>query len=157
MAELRDAEPIRFDFGAADRLAAQCRATAVDLRSEVSHRNVLADGARKDWRGAYEVRFGERMKVFARDAERIAVAMEKAAGQVVELARLAREEQDRRTKAREWKRQHDEWQRKKDQQSIAEDIVDWATGNDDGPEPPNLTPARPPDLPVEAPSPGSRE
>jgi hypothetical protein len=47
------------------------------------------------------------MDTCTNDASRLSAAMEKAAHQVDELARLAREEQERREKAREWKRERD--------------------------------------------------
>jgi hypothetical protein len=156
MDELHDAEPITFDEAAAERLATRLKASASDLRSQLPHRNRLADAARAQWRGAYEVKFGARMGVCARDFERIAAALDKAAGQVEELARLAGEEQARRTKAREWKARHDEWQREQDSRNLIEKGLDLL-GGDDEPKPPDLTPTDPPRLPVAAPAPGSRE
>ena len=47
MSELRDAEPIVFDFGAAERLIAQFRAAASQLRAQISQRNGLAGHARR--------------------------------------------------------------------------------------------------------------
>jgi uncharacterized protein YukE len=156
MAELRDADPITFDAGAAQRLEAQLRATAGVLRSQIAHRNSLANAARKDWRGSYEVKFGARMTVCAADAERLAQAMDKAAGQVHELARLAKEEQDRRTKARAWKVEHDKWEREQENKSLLDQGHDLLFG-DGEPEPPPLTPTDPPTLPVAAPDLANRE
>jgi len=151
MGELRDAEPIRFDFDAAALLCTRLRANAELLRTQVTHRNGLADGARRDWCGAYEMKFGARMLVCATDAERLAHAMDTAVTQVEELERLARQEQDRRTAARAWKVEHDAWQREQDEQNALQDFGDWLGGGDDGPEPPDLTPAEEPGLPIVSP------
>lgn len=145
-----------FDQAAAEQLSARFRASATELRAQLPHRNRLADAAQEEWRGVYEVKFGARMGVCARDFERIADAMDKAAGQVEELARLAREEQDRRTEAREWKVRHDEWQREEDSKGLLDQGLDLFRG-DGEPKPPELTPNEPPSIPVTAPAPGSRE
>src|SRR5436189_3352971 len=108
---LRDAEPITFDFEAARPLATRLRATADLLRSQVGQRDGLAAGARREWRGVYAGKFDDRMSVCRTDAGRLAIALDDAARQVDELARLAREEQDRRTAARAWKVRHDAWER----------------------------------------------
>lgn len=155
MGELRDAEPIHFDFEAAVQLVLEFGQTAGLLRSQIGHRDGLARGAREEWRGAYEVRFGVRMSVCATDASRLADAMELAARQVEELARLAGEEQQRRAVAREWKEAHDAWEREQANDNVFEDIGDFAFGTGE-PLPPELTPIEPPTIPLEAPVPGGR-
>lgn len=156
MAELRNAEPITFDFAAAERLAAQFRATANLLLTQVSQRNTLADAARKDWKGAYEVRFGHNMQICGEDAERLAFAMDDAAAQVDELARLAKAESDRRAKAREWKVRHDKWKHKHDHESTVHKWWDNTVGNSHEPKPPNLKPIDPPSSIITVPVPGTR-
>lgn len=155
MGELRDAEPIHFDFEAARQLALEFGNTAGLLRAQIGHRNGLAAGAREEWRGAYEVQFGVRMGVCATDASRLADAMELAAREVQELARLAQEEQQRRAVAREWKERHDAWEREQSNDNIFEDIGDSVFGTGE-PIPPELTPTAPPTIPLEAPAPGHR-
>jgi hypothetical protein len=150
MTELTNAEPIVFDEGAADDLAARLRATARLLRSQIPHRNSLANAARVDWKGVYEVKFGERMQVCSRDAERVAEALDDAAVQVTELARLAQEEQDRRTAARAWKEEHDAWEREQQDRNLLEKGLDLL-GGDDEPKPPRLAATEPPRIPVPAP------
>jgi uncharacterized protein YukE len=147
MTALRDAEPITFDFQAAADLAARFRASAECLRSQVGQRDRLADHARHDWRGVYAGKFDTRMQVCAGDANRLAAALDEAARQVDELARLAREEQARRAAAREWKVRHDAWQRKKDDENFLERGWDGLFG-DDEPKPPDLVPTQPPRLPI---------
>jgi uncharacterized protein YukE len=159
MGELKDADPIRFDPDAADDLAAKFRATATLLRAQVSQRNTLAAAARTDWQGAYEVKFGARMHVCATDAGLLATALDTAATQVDDLATRAKHEQDRRTKARAWKVEHDAWKRRQEQKSTLDHIGDFFSGNSGEPEPdePNMTPADEPHLPVTAPAQKSRE
>jgi uncharacterized protein YukE len=156
MGELTNAEPIVFDQGAATALAARFRTTASELRSQVPHRNSLASAARVDWKGVYERKFGARMEVFGTDAGRLADAMEEAAGQVDELARLAKEEQDRRTAARAWKVEHDKWQKEQDDRSLLDKGLDLL-GGDGEPKPPNLTPTEPPRIPIPAPPQAPRD
>jgi uncharacterized protein YukE len=157
LSELQDAQPITFDFAAAERLAARFRATADLLLTQVSQRTRLADVARKDWKGAYEVKFGHNMQICGQDAELLAFALRDAADQVDELARLAKEENDRRAKAREWKIAHDAWQRRQDQRSEAERLWDDLTNRDTHePIPPDLNPAAPPKIPIHAPARSSR-
>jgi len=155
MTELRDAEPIVFDFGAAEQLISAFDAAAERLRSQVPRRNGLARHARAEWRGAYAEKFDARMEVCVRDAERLADAMDTASSQVRELARLAREEQARRAAAREWKARHDAWEREQRSRSLFDQGVDLIMG-DDEPKPPNLVPARPPTIPIAAPAPQGR-
>ena len=152
MTELRDAAPITFDFDAAAQVARQFTETASFLRSQVPHRNALASRARVQWRGTFEVQFGERMNTCGVDAHRLADAMDLAASQVEELARLAREEQERRTAAREWKEAHDAWEREQANDNVFENLGDVAFGSGE-PAPPNLEPTPPPTIPIEAPRP----
>lgn len=158
MGELKDADPITFDPDAAEDLAAKLRATATLLRAQVSQRDTLATAARTDWRGAYEVKFGARMEVCATDAGLLAEALDTAAGQVDDLAARAKHEQDRRTKARAWKVEHDAWKRRQEEKSTLDHIGDFFSGNSGEPEPdePDMTPADEPDLPVMAPPQESR-
>jgi uncharacterized protein YukE len=149
--KLHNAEPIVFDQAAATSLAKEFRTTAALLREQVPHRQQLAKTASKDWQGAYEVKFGARMKIYAADAERLAAAMDTAAAQVDELARLAGEEQARRATARDWKKRHDHWEHHRSIMSYS------PLSHDHGPKPPNLKPAEPPKLPIHAPAPASRK
>ena len=148
MADLKDEEPITFDAGAADDLAARFTATAGLLRSQVPQRENLVTAGRVDWKGSYEVKFGARMEVCKSDAGKLADALEDAAKQVKELARLAKDEQDRRTKAREWRIEHDAWQREHDQKSGLEQGFDSLFHRDEAPEPPPLKPNPEPKLPI---------
>lgn len=96
-----------FDWAGAEALAAKFRSAASRLDAQIPRRNGYAADARDEWRGHYADRFDERIGIGTDDAAHIARAMRDAVRKLDELARLAREEQDRRIKAREWKaRQH---------------------------------------------------
>jgi len=129
-------DDVRFDWSGAERLAAEFRATAGVLEGQVPHRNAIAGQAKQEWRGAYAEQFTGRMRTCAGDAQRLADAMRTAASQVDELARLAREEQTRRERARDWMAQQED-------ESLLEKAKDFVFGEDDKPPvPPPVEPRR---------------
>jgi uncharacterized protein YukE len=135
-------DPVEFDWEAATRLAAELRSAATLLKNQIPSRNALAASARKDWRGTHAEQFDGRMRICASDARRFATELLHTAVKVEELAKLAREEQRRRDLAKEWKRKHDEWQRRRDARSKVDKIGDWITedvgwGDSDEPLPPD--------------------
>ena len=95
-------EDVRFDWVAADDLSAKLRSTATVLDEQGGTRTTSHDTARASWQGRYAVEFDDRVSTCKGDASRFATSMRNAADDVDELARLAREEQDRRIAAREW-------------------------------------------------------
>ncbi|MEU7871467.1 hypothetical protein [Dactylosporangium sp. NPDC049140] len=129
-------ENVRFDWAAADRLAGELRASADVLTTQVGYRNTIAAQARQEWRGGFAEQFDGRMGSCTGDAQRLATALLRAADQVDELARTARQEQDRREQARAWEqRQHDE--------GNSETFKDFFTGEHDGPPvPPPVEPPK---------------
>ena len=124
-------EDVPFDWGGAESLVAKFRSTARRLDGQVPRREADAEDVREEWRGVYSRRFAERVGICTGDARGIAGAMQVAAHKLEELARLAREEQDRRLKARAW----EEDQRNK---SIFEKVTDEVglTSKDDDKPPP---------------------
>lgn len=121
-------EDVPFDWDGADALVAKFRSTASRLDGQVPRREADAEDAREEWRGVYADRFGGRVRICTGDAKGIAGAMETAAHQLEELARLAREEQDRRLKAREWEQQERD-------EGLLEKGVEVFTGERDKPPP----------------------
>ena len=119
-------EDVPFAWEAATRLATAFRSTADECESQVSRRSALADRAATEWRGRYAREFGDRMRICTDDAQRLAVALRRAADQVDELARLAREEQDRREAARRW-------QQEQAAEGVLEKGWEWLFGEDDLP------------------------
>jgi hypothetical protein len=140
-------EDVVFDWAGAERLAAELRSAASTLTSQVSSRNGYAHGALEDWRGVFAREFVGRMQTCSGDAGSLSSALQLAARQVDELARLAREEQQRREAARAWKRHHDS-------RSIFEKVGDFLTGDEE--QPPIPPPVQPPHWTAEAHVPGGR-
>lgn len=129
-------EDVRFDWAAAARLAAELRATAAVLEAQVGARNAAAGVAREEWRGVFAEQFGERMRICTADARRFAAAMRDGAAQLDELAELARQEQQRRERAREWERQERD-------EGLGEKVVEFFVGERDRPPiPPPVEPKR---------------
>ena len=136
------AEDVPFAWSAATRLAAELRAAATTCEGQMSRRTAIAGQAATQWRGLYARQFADRMRICTGDAQRLATALRQAANQVDELARLAREEQDRREKARAW-------QREQDDESVLEKVGDFLFGEDDLPPIPD--PVTPPTFTSTAP------
>ena len=143
MVDLRGiAEDVPFAWSAATRLAAELRAAATACEGQIPRRNTIAGQAATEWRGLYARQFADRMRICTGDAQRLAVALRQAADQVDELARLAREEQDRREKARQW-------QAEQEDEGVLEKVGDFLFGEDDLPPIPD--PVTPPTYTISAP------
>lgn len=148
-------DDVRFPWGLAARLSADFRSAASQLDGQIPRRNALASHAKQDFRGAYSRKFSGHMKICTGDAAKIATALEEAAATLDELAQLAREEQERREIAREWKRKHDEWEKEQSNDGLFENAWDAVAG-DDEPKPPDIPEKTPPDKTIEAPATGGR-
>ena len=138
-------EDVRFNWAGADALEQELRTTASTLDGQVARRNGYASDAREEWRGVYSREFRSRMQICTSDAGRLSGAMELAANQVQELAEAARREQDRREKAREWKREQDN-------EGLLDKGKDLLFGEDD--KPPIPPPEPPPRFVTTAPAQG---
>jgi len=119
-------EDVPFAWSAATDLARELRAAAAMCDAQGPRRNTVAQSASAEWRGRYAREFAERMRICTADAGRLAPAMRTAASQVDELARLAREDQDRREQAREWQRQQED-------EGVLDKVGDFVFGEDDLP------------------------
>ncbi|WP_229076638.1 hypothetical protein [Actinoplanes sp. DH11] len=149
MVDLRGiSEDVPFNWEAATRLAAQLRGSADACEGAIPRRTAVATVATEEWRGVYARQFATRMGICVTDAQRLAAAMRQAANQVDELARLAREEQARREKAREWQRQQEE-------EGVLDKIGDFLFGEDELPPVPD--PITPPVYTSPAPAAAARE
>jgi hypothetical protein len=148
MVDLRGiAEDVPFDWAAATLLAAEFRAAAADCEGQIPRRTAIGGRAATEWRGRYAGEFADRMRICTGDAQRLATALRQAADQVDELGRLAREEQQRRERAREWQRQQEN-------ESLLEKAGDFLFGEDDLPPVPD--PVAPPRFTSPAPTAASR-
>jgi hypothetical protein len=134
-------EDVKFNWAGATSLERELRATAGTLDSQVPQRNGYASHAREEWRGLYSRQFAQRMRICTADAGRLSEAMTLAANQVNELAAAARREQERREKAREWKREQDN-------ESTLNKVGDFLFGEDDKPP---IPPPEPPPRFISAP------
>jgi uncharacterized protein YukE len=148
-------EDVRFAFGPASALAAQLRSTASMLDARVPRMRSAAHHAKQDWHGSYAHTFDRHMRICTGDAAKFVAALERAADMLDQLARLAREEQDRREIARAWKIEHDEWERNHDG-GIGGFLHDTLLGSGE-PKPPNLPEIKPHPLVAESPPSGGRE
>lgn len=139
-------EDVVFNWEAAASLVAELRSLATVLDWQVGERRRIAGGARKHWTGVYGDQFDGRIGICTGDAGQFATSMRDAANKLEELARLAREEQQRREQARAWVEQNDRnW--------FERNVWDPVFG-EDVPEPP--PPKDPPRIPIGDPSSGSR-
>jgi hypothetical protein len=140
-------DDVRFGWAEAGDLAAELRSTAAVLDDQIADRHAIKQAAREAWRGRFAEQFDGRVGICAGDASRIAAAMRDAASKLDELARLAREEQERREYAREWEKNNDDG-------GFGDWLHDVAFGEDDLPPPP--PPVEPPSIPIIDPQVASR-
>ena len=136
-------EDVRFNWDGAASLERELRSTASTLDQQVPQRNGYATHARDEWRGLYSRQFAQRMQICTTDAGRLSDAMTLAANQVQELAEAARREQDRREKARQWKKDQDN-------EGLMDKAGDFLFGEDDKPP---IPPPEPPPRFVTPPAP----
>jgi len=136
-------EDVRFNWDGAASLERELRSTASTLDQQVPQRNGYATHARDEWRGLYSRQFAQRTQICTTDAGRLSDAMTLAANQVQELAEAARREQDRREKARQWKKDQDD-------EGLLDKAGDFLFGEDDKPP---IPPPEPPPRFVTPPAP----
>ena len=136
-------EDVKFSWDGAATLERELRATAGTLDTQIAQRNGFASHALEQWRGLYSRQFVQRMEVCTPDAGRLSTAMTLAANQVKELAEAARREQDRRERAREWKREQDN-------EGFLDKAGDFLFGEDDKPP---IPPPEPPPRYIAPPQP----
>jgi hypothetical protein len=144
-------EDVPFAWGAASKLKAEFKRAAEELEDQAGVFASASEQALEDWRGAFARDFRrEHMRITRDDARRIAAELQKCATMLSQLANLARKEQDRREVAREWKREHEAWEREQSDDGLGENIMD-ALGGDDEPKPPDLPEIKPEPLVATAP------
>jgi len=139
-------ENVRFDWAKANELVGALRSAAHVLDFQVDERRRITSDPREHWRGRYADAFDTRVSTCVGDAGRFVTSLREAALQLEEMARLAREEQDRREQAREWVRDNEG--------GVLDAIGDFVFGEDEPPPPPPVTP---PSIPIEAPRTTARD
>ncbi|MGH8933956.1 MAG: DUF6531 domain-containing protein [Egibacteraceae bacterium] len=134
-------EDVQFNWTGAADLAAELRSTARLLEGQVGERKRIGDWARKQWEGGFAYQFDGRASTCEGDAQRFVTTMRIAADKLDELARLAREEQQRREQAREWVAQQERknW--------FEREVVDRFFSDSDVP-PLIARPVEPPQIPI---------
>jgi len=136
-------DDVKFAWAEASRLKHSFVRAAAELEQQAAERAGYAEGARKEWRGRYAREFtNEHMMYTIRDVKAIAQTCRDCASMLEQLAQLAREENERRALARQWKSDHDKWQREQADDDALDDLGDLL-GGDDEPKPPNLPENKP--------------
>jgi uncharacterized protein YukE len=141
-------ESVKFDYESAARLAAELRNTAETLDGQVPRRHTIKNSALEEWRGVFARQFPVRIQTCTNDARRLADAMRQAADGLDELALLAREEESRRERARQWEAEQKS-------EGNVEKFLETITNSDEQPfsEPPRT----PKDVVIPSAAPAGRE
>lgn len=140
-------EDVQFNWDAAEKLAKELRSTADALYKQIGERKRIGArtgaGPLAQWEGSYARQFDERLSICTSDADKFVISMREAAKNLDNLAKLAREEQQRRELAREWVKQQENqnWF----ERNIADPVSDFFGGEDVPPPPP---PVDPPKIPI---------
>ncbi len=136
-------EDVDFNWTKASELASELRSTANVLEYQVGERSRIKAEPLEHWLGTYSEQFVARAGTCTGDATRFVTSMRDAATRLDEMARLAREEQQRREAAREWVANNDDG-------GFLDTVGDFVFGEDDVPPPP--PPVMPPTIGIEAPA-----
>jgi hypothetical protein len=136
-------EDVQFNWTKASDLASELRSTANVLEYQVGERDRIKATPLEHWRGVYGEQFEGRVGTCTADAAKFVTSMRDAATRLDEMARLAREEQERREAAREWVANNDDG-------GFWDGLGDLVFGEDDQPPPP--PPVDPPTIGIEAPA-----
>ncbi|WP_432477897.1 DUF6531 domain-containing protein [Nocardioides sp. GXQ0305] len=140
-------EDVRFDYGAADRLASLCDSAAGVIDGQAGSRASWKNTALTEFRGHFSQLFRSNASVAAADAAELADRLREVAGFTRRLKEEAEKEQERRETARQWKQEQDD-------RNLWDKGVDAVFGGDD---PPVGPPAAEPTFPVSASRNGTRE
>ncbi|GAB2583246.1 DUF6531 domain-containing protein [Microlunatus antarcticus] len=140
-------EDVPFDAGTADTLISACRAAASAITGQTGSRASWVSTAMTDFRGRFSELFADNAATAAGDAIELANRLREVATGAERLKEEAAKEQQRREKARAWKKEHDD-------RNVFEQGWDWATGGDD---PPVGPPAEPVSVAVSPAVNGARE
>ena len=105
---------VEFAWAEASRLKQEMKRAAAELKRQAETRRRHANEAKEDWHGRYVSVFERsHMSCTIGDALAIAEELEKCVTMIEGLKKLAQEENERRRLAREWKAEHEEWERKR--------------------------------------------
>ena len=137
-----NAEPVPFDFGAASALVEACRTAASSVDGQVGQRWSLVSTGSKEFKGLFSQLFAQNALTAAADATELSSSLRQMADAAQQLADQAKEEQQRRDKAKAWQEEHDS-------RSGAHKV--WDDLFNSGDDPPFSQPVEPPPVAVAAP------
>jgi len=126
-------EDVPFDEGTATALITACRSAASAVDAQAGQRSSWVTTATTDFKGHFSELFKANAQTAAGDATELANRLREVATAAERLKEEAHKEQERRQKAREWKKEHDD-------RNLLEQGWDWATGGDDPPVGPPADP-----------------
>lgn len=126
-------EDVPFDEGTATALITACRSAASAVDAQAGQRSSWVTTAMTDFKGHFSELFKANAQTAAGDATELANRLREVATAAERLKEEAHKEQERRQKAREWKKEHDN-------RNLLEQGWDWATGGDDPPVGPPADP-----------------
>ena len=101
-------EDVPFDAGTADTLITACRAAASSIDGQAGQRASSVTTAMTDFKGHFSELFSANAPTAAGDATELANRLREVATGAERLKEEARKEQERRQKARAWKKEHDD-------------------------------------------------
>ncbi|WP_161606232.1 DUF6531 domain-containing protein [Microlunatus speluncae] len=140
-------EDVPFDVDTADDLITAFNGAAKDIDGQSSERSQLVTTALSDFEGNFSDLFKGNASVASADASELADRLREVATGAGLLKTEADKEQQRRQKARQWKKEQDD-------RNVFQEFGDWAFGGDD---PPVGPPAEEPSIPVSAAQNGTRQ
>ena len=126
-------EDVPFDEGAANALISACRTAASAVDAQTGQRSSWVTTAMQDFKGHFSQLFSANAQTAAGDATELANRLREVATGAERLKEEAAKEQQRRDKARAWKKEHDD-------RNALEQFGDWLSGGDDPPVGPPAEP-----------------
>lgn len=126
-------DPVPFDFGVAATLVRACRSAVSSVDTQVGQRYSFVHTGSTNLKGHFSQLFAQNALTASADATELAMSLRAMADAAERLAQQAREEQDRRNKAKAWvaeQKARSNWDK----------LVDWATDGSDPPVGPPSTP-----------------
>lgn len=102
MTEIHGNEPTGYSYPAAAELRSAARSLARSIDSKQDSRSAYARGAKADFQGFFATVFERNVGIGETSAAELSKALRQVASFVTELEQAAKEEDDRREKAREW-------------------------------------------------------
>lgn len=107
--ELHASKALDFDYAVADALVRTFRAAAAKLDGQVPSRASYVSTANTEFKGHFAELFATNAATAASDAGEVAARLRTVADFAQKIRDAAKNEDDRRRRARDWELQHDDW------------------------------------------------